>query len=865
MFFFAVIWEQVWLSWPDEHLFRSLFGFDAANGAVALARLHAAIKSAELPTGATVDLGAGLNPANYAAVRGASALVEAGAKAVRAAVEAFVREHVVVEPVRGLAPAEEAFLAAPPRALAAGIEATHSVVVDFNGDGDCTLAKGTQVEVFGVVSKPELNGRRGEVVSFGVSKDRLHVQLSAAPGHPREKPLALRASALRILSGPGGSSGRTPRVLLEATGEGTGAKVRVLHGDLLFSGCCAIINAANGRLAHGGGVASAIAFAAGPACESECRQLVGAAKGGRLPTGAAVPTSAGAVLGARGTKVVVHAVVPEWDLREGGDASVLLMQQAVRAALAEAEKAGARSVAIPLCGSGIFGWPASRAAEAVVGALVAYAANPATKLQCLDLVDFDAPKAAASAAALSDLCGAAPKAADATSAVPLPNNQWFFYCKELSKRKDGFQPYDYDQNQQIEAAWAAFVDNSILNEVTIIGDAGGVRSNSTNFPEGKTAAEYLICFKPRIEDCRQKNVVSVFERQLKREKCIEPPPLFEARVAEAAQVGGGSGGSVRSGGGLFRITRDGRGSSGGGGCGAVAARASVAVRGFAENAQAGARALIEAVRASKREKELRVDDAETPSQDLLVDLQAAAADFCATVELAPDGKRAVVRAFGDALLAAAFGVCVDVREQAREAARAPPAGWDLAVRTAAGTSFVLTAVPQGSAEWCRVADAIAVTLPAAKLTRLERVQNKAKWDEYAQRRAEVTKSSPDGFDANEVMCFHGTRGFPVVKVCEAGLDFRHGNAGCMWGIALYIAANASYSDAYSSDGNNGERQFFYVRAALGRPSEMLPNASTRAPPPGFDSVRGTTGGSRVHMLYDLGQAYPEYLVTYRRG
>jgi hypothetical protein len=113
--------------------------------------------------------------------------------------------------------------------------------------------------------------------------------------------------------------------------------------------------------------------------------------------------------------------------------------------------------------------------------------------------------------------------------------------------------------------------------------------------------------------------------------------------------------------------------------------------------------------------------------------------------------------------------------------------------------------------------------------------------------------------------FHVTRGFPVVKVCEAGLDFRHGNAGCMWGIALYIAANASYSGVYSSDGNKGERQLFNVSAVFGRPSEMLPDASIRAPPPGFDSARGTKGGSRVNMLSDLGQAYPEHLVTYRRG
>jgi len=41
--------------------------------------------------------------------------------------------------------------------------------------------------------------------------------------------------------------------------------------------------------------------------------------------GAVVSTDAGAVLNARGTAVVVHAVVPEWDNRDRGIAAVLLM------------------------------------------------------------------------------------------------------------------------------------------------------------------------------------------------------------------------------------------------------------------------------------------------------------------------------------------------------------------------------------------------------------------------------------------------------------------------------------------------------------------------------------------------------------
>ena len=530
---FLVVWEQVWLSWPEERLFRGLFGFNAAQGAAALSCLHSIIESVELPTGTTADLGTHFNPATYAVVRGGSTRVAVAAKAVRDAVETFVRNEVTTVPVSGLASDEEALLASRPRALAAEIESTYGVVVDFRTDDSLTLGVGTQVEVFGVASKPELNGQRGAVVNIDTCKDRYHVLLDAAPGYPPNKPFALPARSLRLLSrASGGDGSQNPQLLLEATENRTGVKVRALHGDLLYSGCGAIVNAANGRLAHGGGVAAAIATAAGPVCEAECRKAVRAA-GGLLATGVAVPTGAGAVLNARGTMVVVHAVVPAWDTRDRGNAAVMLMRQAVRAALVEAEKAGACEVAIPLCGSGIYGWPASLAAEVVVSELMAYASNPATKLTRLDLVDFDGPKAAAAADALRALCGASSAAAStgastaASTGAPmastgsLPRPQWYFHCQASSTREDGFQPYDDDQNQQVEAAWLAYSKGRGPSEVAIMDDAGGVKSNSHNISRGKRAPTYVISFKPRIEDSYQINIVTRYARQLKREERTE--------------------------------------------------------------------------------------------------------------------------------------------------------------------------------------------------------------------------------------------------------------------------------------------------------------------------------------------------------
>jgi hypothetical protein len=84
-----------------------------------------------------------------------------------------------------------------------------------------------------------------------------------------------------------------------------GRKVfQVVLSNLLHETTDGIVNAANGHLAHGGGVALAIARAAGAELETESSEIV--TREGPLPTGSAVVTTAGN-LPFRG---VIHAVGP---------------------------------------------------------------------------------------------------------------------------------------------------------------------------------------------------------------------------------------------------------------------------------------------------------------------------------------------------------------------------------------------------------------------------------------------------------------------------------------------------------------------------------------------------------------------------
>ena len=144
-----------------------------------------------------------------------------------------------------------------------------------------------------------------------------------------------------------------------------------MRGDLLDEPVDAIVNAANGHLAHGGGVAAIIARAAGADLQRESDLLV--RKQGPFPTGAAVVTTAGKLP----FKGVIHAVGP----RQGeGDEEAKLVR-ALASAFACARERGWASVSFPAVSSGIFAVPLEVCARAYLKAM---RASPLSKVRlCL--------------------------------------------------------------------------------------------------------------------------------------------------------------------------------------------------------------------------------------------------------------------------------------------------------------------------------------------------------------------------------------------------------------------------------------------------------------------------------------------------
>ena len=144
-----------------------------------------------------------------------------------------------------------------------------------------------------------------------------------------------------------------------------------MRGDLLDEPVDAIVNAANGQLAHGGGVAGIISRAAGPDLQRESDLLV--QKQGPFASGMAVATTAGKLP----FKGVIHAVGPHQG--EGDEEAKLY--RALVAAFACAKERGWSSVSFPAVSSGIFAVPLDVCARAYLKAM---RASPLSKVRlCL--------------------------------------------------------------------------------------------------------------------------------------------------------------------------------------------------------------------------------------------------------------------------------------------------------------------------------------------------------------------------------------------------------------------------------------------------------------------------------------------------
>jgi O-acetyl-ADP-ribose deacetylase (regulator of RNase III) len=172
------------------------------------------------------------------------------------------------------------------------------------------------------------------------------------------------------------------------------SRLQLVQGDITEQEVDVIVNAANSRLAGGGGVDGAIHRRGGPAImeETDRRYPQG------CPTGSAVISGGGNLP----AKHVVHAVGPVWRGGQAGEAG--LLAGAYWRSLELAGESAARSIALPALSAGAYGYPIDLASRVALQTAIDFL-NKHGQPELVRFVLFGEGAFGAFAAALEELAG----------------------------------------------------------------------------------------------------------------------------------------------------------------------------------------------------------------------------------------------------------------------------------------------------------------------------------------------------------------------------------------------------------------------------------------------------------------------------
>eukprot|EP01087_Luapelamoeba_hula_P001555 TRINITY_DN1126_c0_g1_i2.p1 TRINITY_DN1126_c0_g1~~TRINITY_DN1126_c0_g1_i2.p1 ORF type:complete len:1789 (-),score=296.61 TRINITY_DN1126_c0_g1_i2:70-5436(-) len=697
----------------------------------------------------------------------------------------------------------------------------HSTFVTFRSTGTKLVIdlKGTSAQLVAAEASINkwLNNRKAETVQQPASLDRTAFQLLTRNGynlaHTVERKNSVRIVWPRTNQTSAGVS--VPNRTLIERMMPNGVTIRVSLGDILKDSADILVNPANNLLQHMGGLALYIAEKAGPEFIAESTRWVQA--NGPIKTGSVATTSAGNL---KQFKQVVHAVGPMWKGLPGEDK---LLQATTTGILAEVLRTQAASVTIPAISTGIFGGDSKRCANILIGTTLATVRNmpSGTTLRLVTFSMNDKLKATDFAEMLKMLTAEAHDNDDDVK----QDKMWQWAWQEDNK---SFHNYDPDQNQQIEDAYQKYLAEgnarSQLVALKIVGDVLGVQNG----------AQYNVSFA----DMKQRNAKSGFARQLRREQVaiLRPPKALPYQKSQPD----------------LEVETDEL---------SCPVSKEVIICGLPANVIQATHYINALIAKYVKTIQMSLDQPLTQTSQATLEKLATSQG----VKLTTDNPKSITLIGLAENLAQARADILEELIKSTDRVRYP-ADW-----TAMNGSIALIPLAANSSEWQAVTNRIAETLTVKTIVRIERVQNKPLWERYYREHARVAKKNGK---PNELELFHGTRESDpkLIYASEDGFDMRHSRTG-MWGTGSYFAANASYSNGYSSqEAASGARQFFLARAVCGDSYKMPSNSALRMPPnkpasasgvqEKYDSVTGETGGSVVFILYHNCMAYPYYLITY---
>lgn len=147
--------------------------------------------------------------------------------------------------------------------------------------------------------------------------------------------------------------------------------IELLDTDITTLDVDAIVNAANGQLVHGGGVAGVISRKGGPSIQEESNIWIKTR--GQVKAGEVAITSAGDLP----ARYVIHAVGP----RQGEGKEDKKLKSATLNSLKMADSRFFKSIAFPAISTGVFGYPMHKCAKIMLKTVKNYIEKEKTELE----------------------------------------------------------------------------------------------------------------------------------------------------------------------------------------------------------------------------------------------------------------------------------------------------------------------------------------------------------------------------------------------------------------------------------------------------------------------------------------------------
>ncbi|XP_052771701.1 protein mono-ADP-ribosyltransferase PARP14-like isoform X3 [Mya arenaria] len=156
---------------------------------------------------------------------------------------------------------------------------------------------------------------------------------------------------------------------------------------------------------------------------------------------------------------------------------------------------------------------------------------------------------------------------------------------------------------------------------------------------------------------------------------------------------------------------------------------------------------------------------------------------------------------------------------------------------------------------------------------IEKVQNKSVWLQYEAKKKQLEGQNPAG-TKKEQFLWHGTSEDIVDSVNAHGFNKGKncGKNATAFGDGVYFAVNAKFScqDAYSRPNTQGLKRVYYCAVLTGE--FILGKSGMRVQPPKpnagknalYDSVVNNVAGPDVYIIFNETQAYPLYIITFKK-